>query len=165
MRRLRTLHFYIPHCVSLIRPKKLFVCPPHKLENGGRQVEGFFFVFFLLFKHSIDQRFRQRWLENLPGVRSTVILYITCKNWGIVSVIVHIKENELTAIIKFWHLKAASFVIKLKKKKSLGAGQKIGAGGGGQTNNFFCLTRLLIKCGPTWRVNFSILITCICLKD
>ncbi len=38
---------------------------------------------------------------------------------------------------KFWRLKTASFVIKLKKK-SLGTGQKIGAGGGGQTNNFFC---------------------------
>ena len=105
--------------MGLIGKKKLFVCPPHKLENGGRQVEGFFFVFFLLFKHSIDQRFRQRWLENLPGVRSTVILYITCKNWGIVSVIVHIKENELTAIIKFWRLKTINFAIKLKILKKM----------------------------------------------
>ena len=47
--------------------------------------------------------------------------------------IVHIKENELTAIIKFWLLKTVNFVIKLKKigKERFGTGQKIGAGGGG----------------------------------
>ena len=104
---------------------------------------GWKLLFFLLIKHSIDQRFWQWWLENLPGAPSTVISYTTCKNWGIVSAIVHIKENKLTAIIKFWRLKTVNFVIKFKKKKnrkekSLGAGQKIGAGGGGQTNNFFC---------------------------
>ncbi len=71
-----------------------------------------------------------------------MISYTTCKNWGIVSAIVHIKENKLTAIINFWQLKTVNFVIKLKINKKLGKkqfrrGSKIGAGGGGQTNFFF----------------------------
>ncbi len=72
-----------------------------------------------------------------------MISYTTCKNWGMVSTIVHIKEYKLTAIIKFWPLKTVNFVIKLKQTKklgktSLGAGQKISTGGGGPTNIFFC---------------------------
>ncbi len=60
-----------------------------------------------------------------------MISYKTCKNWGIVSAIIHIEENDSNH-----QTETVNFVIKFKNitKKSLDAGQKIVAGGGGQRN-------------------------------
>ena len=104
--------------VTLRQKRKIVVCPPRKFENGGRQAEGFFFF------HCSNTV-----LTNGFGKGGWIIIYQVCavhsdivttyQNWCIVSAIVHIEENKLTAIIKVWRLKTASFVQNLKNKINL----------------------------------------------
>ncbi len=96
-----------------------------KMGTGGRKFLGFFLcvsVFTVQTQYWPTISAMVAGKSTRCAVHSDIVHNI--KNWGIVSTIVNIKENKLTAIITFWQLKTASFVINYKiknKNKSFGA--------------------------------------------
>ena len=114
----------------------LFVCPPHKFQNGGRWSE-VCFLFFTLNTVLTNGFSNGGWKIYQVRGPHTVISYTKRMNQGIVSAIVHITEIELTPIIKFWQLKTASFVTKFKNQKCFGVGKKIQCRGGWRANKHF----------------------------